>query len=125
LRADNEAIFTSFTFRTLLWLTRIAHGRIDTCAPWQNGRIERLFGALKPLLRQLAIPSRVALQTALDEFRLFHNHVQPHQNLAEKTPAEMWNSHAVTLRMKEKHYGASPVLVHAMDGLMTGFYLPP
>ncbi len=69
LRTDNEAIFTSFTFRAFLWLTGIPHQRIDNCAPWQNGRIERLFGSLKPLLRKLAIPSRASLQIALDEFR--------------------------------------------------------
>lgn len=121
LRTDNEAIFTSFMFRAFLWLAGIGHQRIDTCAPWQNGRIERLFGSLKPLLRQLAIPSRAALQAALDEFRLFHNHVQPHQNLAGRTPAEAWNGKPTTPMC-----GSKPAeFVQALKGLLVGFYVPP
>ncbi|MDP2369427.1 hypothetical protein [Rhodoferax sp.] len=64
IRTDNEVIFTSFVFTSFLKLVGIRNQRIQTCAPWQNGRIERLFGTLKPLLRQLVIPSRAALQTA-------------------------------------------------------------
>ena len=122
LRTDNEAIFTSFTFRAFLWLAGIGHQRIDTCAPWQNGRIERLFGTLKPLLRQLVIPSRAALQTALDEFRLFHNHVQPHQNLQGHTPAEAWNTTSIKPTRIDQ---PSPVFVLALNGLLAGFYVPP
>jgi hypothetical protein len=47
--------------------------RIAVCSPWCNGRIERLFGTLKPLLRQLVIPSKAALQLALQEFTLFYS----------------------------------------------------
>ena len=122
LRTDNEAIFTSFTFRAFLWLAGIAHQRIDTCAPWQNGRIERLFGSLKPLLRQLVIPSRAALQAALDEFRLFHNHVQPHQNLQGHTPAEAWNTTSIKPTRIDP---SSPMFVQALNGLLAGFYVPP
>ena len=121
LRTDNEAIFTSFTFRASLWLARIGHQRIDTCVPWQNGRIERLFGTLKPLLRQLAIPGRAALQAALDEFRLFHNHVQPHRNLQGRTPAEAWNAKSATSLRTD----SPPAFVHALSGLLVGFYVPP
>lgn len=122
LRTDNEAIFTSFTFRAFLWLAGIAHQRIDTCAPWQNGRIERLFGSLKPLLRQLVIPCRAALQAALDEFRLFHNQVQPHQNLRGHTPAEAWNTTSIKPTRIDP---SSPVFVQALNGLLAGFYVPP
>lgn len=121
LRTDNEAIFTSFTFRAFLWLAGIAHQRIDTCAPWQNGRIERLFGSLKPLLRQLTIPSRAVLQHALDELRLFHNHLQPHQNLAIRTPAETWNAKSAMPTRVAK----PPELVQALNGLLVGFCIPP
>lgn len=64
LRTDNERVFTSWVFTTFLRLAGIDHQRIQTCAPWQNGRMERLFGTLKPLLRQLLIPSKAALQLA-------------------------------------------------------------
>lgn len=96
LRTDNEAVFTGFVFTTFLKLAGIQHQRIQTCAPWQNGRMERLFGTLKPLLRQLVIPDKEALQLALDEFRLFYNHVRPHQNLGGLTPAEIWNGYSST-----------------------------
>ncbi len=126
LRTDNAAIFTSFTFRAFrafLWLAGIGHQRIDTCAPWQNGRIERLFGSLKPLLRQLAIPSQAALQAALDEFRLFHNHVQPHQNLHGKTPAEVWNAQSES-ETRSVRPDSAPVYVQALNGLLAAFYIP-
>ncbi len=73
IRTDNELIFTSRVFTAFLKLVGIRHQRIQVCAPWQNGRIERLFGTLKPLLRQLVIPTRAALQLALEEFVLFYN----------------------------------------------------
>ena len=88
IRTDNEVIFTSWVFTTFLKLIGIRHQRIKTCAPWQNGRIERLFGTLKPLLRQLVIPSKTALQSALEAFTLFYNHARPHQNLDGLTPAQ-------------------------------------
>ena len=81
IRTDNEIVFTGFVFTTFLKLAGIRHQRIPTCAPWCNGRIERLFGTLKPLLRQLLIPSKAALQSALEEFTLFYNHARSHQNL--------------------------------------------
>ena len=61
-------------FSTFLKLVGIGHQRIPVCAPWCHGRMERLFGTLKPLLRQLVIPSRQALQAALGEFTRFYNH---------------------------------------------------
>ena len=45
--------------RTLaLRLMGIRHQRIDPHCPWQNGRIERFFGTLKPHLRQLRFSGR-------------------------------------------------------------------
>jgi len=119
IRTDNEIIFTSWVFTTFLKLVGIRHQRIQTCAPWQNGRIERLFGTLKPLLQQLVIPTRAALQSALEEFALFYNHVRPHQNLDGLTPAEKWNglSKVDVLQRPPKR----AVLVQALDGLMVGF----
>lgn len=121
LRTDNERIFTSFVFTTFLKLAGIGHQRIQTCAPWQNGRMERLFGTLKPLLRQLVIPSQAALQRALQEFTLFYNHVRPHQNLAGLTPAEHWNGYCT--KDIAQRPATQTVLVQALDGLMVGYYL--
>ena len=119
IRTDNEIIFTSWVFTTFLKLVGIRHQRIKTCAPWQNGRIERLFGTLKPLLRQLVIPTKAALQSALEEFTLFYNHARPHQNLEGLTPAQKWNglSKADIQQTPPK----SVVLVTALDGLLVGY----
>ena len=121
IRTDNEIIFTSFVFTTFLKLVGIRHQRIQICAPWQNGRIERLFGTLKPLLRQLVIPSKAALQRALEEFTLFYNHARPHQNLDGLTPAEKWNGFSKADLMQTPPKRA--VLVQALDGLMVGYCL--
>ena len=120
IRTDNEVIFTSWVFTTFLKLVCIRHQRIKACAPWQNGRIERLFGTLKPLLRQLVIPTKAALQSALEEFTLFYTHARPHQNLDGLTPAQKWNglSKADIQQTPPK----SAVLVTALDGLLVGYY---
>ena len=121
LRTDNERVFTSFVFTTFLKLVGIDHQRIQTCAPWQNGRMERLFGTLKPLLRQLVIPTKAALQLALDEFTLFYNHARPHQNLGGLTPAETWNGYCKTDLAQRQPKRA--VLVQALDGLLVGYWM--
>ncbi len=121
IRTDNEVIFTSRVFTLFLRLAGIRHQRIQTCAPWQNGRIERLFGTLKPLLRQLVIPGRQALQTALHEFTLFYNYARPHQNLQGLTPAEKWNGYCTTDVFQRSPKRA--VLVQALDGLLVGYCL--
>lgn len=89
------------------------------CAPWCNGRIERLFGTLKPLLRQLVIPTRAALQVALEEFTLFYNHARPHQNLDGLTPAQVWKGWSKTDLQQTPPKRA--VLVQALDGLLVGY----
>lgn len=88
LRTDNKPVFNSRVFNGLLKLAGIQHQTTQKHAPWQNGRIERLFGSLKPLLKQLVIPNQYALQTALHEFKYFYNHIRPHHNLHGLTPAE-------------------------------------
>lgn len=80
-----------------------------------------MFGTLKPLLRQLVIPTKVALQSALEEFALFYNHARPHQNLDGLTPAEKWNGWCKTDLMQTPPKSA--VLVQALDGLMVGYYM--
>jgi transposase InsO family protein len=55
LRTDNEAVFTSRTFRLGLLLLGIRHQRIDAHCPWQNGRMERFFGTLKRKLDRLSV----------------------------------------------------------------------
>lgn len=90
-------------------------------ATWQNGRIERLFATLKPLLRQLIIQNGSALQLALDEFKDFYNHVRFHQNLQGHTPAE----HYAGLRPKDlRQIPIKEVLeVQALAGLQRGYWI--
>ncbi len=119
LRTDNEAVLNSWLFNSFLKIVGIQHQTTQKHAPWQNGRIERLFGTLKPLLRQLVIPSGGALQSALDEFRVFYNHVRPHQNLHGLTPAE----HFAGLRPRDiRQMPIKEVTpVQALAGLMRGY----
>ena len=124
LRSDNEAVFNSWVFKTFLKLVGIQKQTTNVHSPWQNGRIERLFGTLKPIIRQLHISGKAQLQTALDEFKTFYNHARPHTNLNNQTPAQVWQSqcHKPKRRRKPK---IKPVIVQAFDGLMTGIYEPP
>lgn len=120
VRLDNEAVFKSALLRRAVKLFRIRRQFTQPHSPWQNGRIERLFGTLKPLLRQLALANGCALDAALFEFRLYYNHVRTHQNLGGRTPAEAW-------AMREDRGPLPPVrgakLVSALGGLLVGYYL--
>ena len=125
LRTDNEIIFNSFVFKTFLKLVGIQKQTTDVHSPWQNGRIERLFGTLEPVLRELHISGKEQLQNVFDEFKLFYNHARPHQNLNNRTPAQVWRAQSNSPRKRKvEQSNAEPVLVQALDGLMTGFYEP-
>jgi transposase InsO family protein len=91
VRTDNEAVFISRLFRFGLWLLNIRHQRTDVCCPWQNGKIERLFGTLKEKLTHYAIASTDTLAKDLRVFRVWYNHIRTHQHLGGRTPAEVWN----------------------------------
>jgi len=118
VRTDNEACFTSRVFRAVLTLAGIRQQRSDPGCPWQNGRIERLFGTLKRKLDQWEVAGFEALQGSLGEFQFWYNHVRAHQHLGGATPAEAWagvNPFAV------KH--KSEIWFEAWNGLLQGYYL--
>ena len=96
-----------------------SYSRLGGNTPWQNGRIERLFGTLKPLLRHLVISSTAALQSALEEFMQFYNHARPHQNIDGLTPAQKWNGLNKVDLMQTPPKRA--LLVQALDGLLVGY----
>jgi putative transposase len=126
IRSDNEAVFNSWVFKTFLKLVGIHKQTTSVHSPWQNGRIERLFGTLKPVLRQLQIVGMTQLQAALDEFKTFYNHARPHTNLNNQTPAHVWQSQCHQSKPKQRLKSKTePVIVQAFDGLMTGIYEPP
>lgn len=118
VRTDNEACFTSRVFRVVLALAHIRQQRSDPGCPWQNGRIERLFGTLKMKLNCLGVASFEVLNTALGEFRFFYNHVRPHQHLQGRTPAEAWARVDPYARPVKQEYW-----FEAWDGLLQGYFL--
>jgi transposase InsO family protein len=117
LRTDNEGFFASPLFTATLFILGIRHQRIDPYCPWQNGRIERLFWTLKERLLawwdQAGVPNDVQLD--LDTFRVWYDHVRPHQGLAGLTPAEAWSSDARRGRLR---------FFSAWNGILTGFGRP-
>ena len=118
VRTDNEACFTSRVFRFVLMLAGIRHQRSELHCPWQNGRIERLFGTLKQKLDRWQIAGFEALNASLSEFRFFYNFVRPHQNLNGRTPAEAWAGvNPFTIKIKGEYW------FEAWDGLLQGYYL--
>jgi len=119
LRTDNEAMFRSWLFRLSLWLVGIRHQRIEPHCPWQNGRIERFFGTLKSKLDRWDVNGLNQLNESLRLFRLWYNHVRPHQNLQGRTPTEVWSHVDIRQRRSQKEYW-----FEAWDGLLTGYYLP-
>lgn len=118
IRTDNERCFNSSLFNTFLKLAKIKHQCIDKHSPWQNGRIERLFGTLKANLNQLAVANVATLQTLLTQFNFWYDEVRPHQNLQGHTPHEIWYGiNAYEKPCKSVQYFS------AWEGLLTGFYI--
>jgi len=118
VRTDNEAVFTSWAFRLALLMLGIRHQRIDPGCPWQNGRVERLFGTLKERLDRLAVESLQGLTLAFGEFRFFYNQVRTHRNLSGQTPAEAWAEVDPLADSAQNEYW-----FEAWDGLLRGYYL--
>jgi len=118
IRTDNEAIFTNRLFRITVAAVGIRHQTTERHAPWQNGRIERFFGTLQSALDQWMVPDRAALEQSLAQFRLFYNHVRPHQHLAGRTPGEAWNRVDPFARPRRA------VPYSAWEGLLSGYYFP-
>ena len=115
LRTDNEGIFTSRLFRFGLICLGIRHQRTHPGCPWENGRVERFFGTLKRKLDRWNVPDACALDASLYQFRLWYNHVRPHQHLDGRTPAEAFTGN--TKAPKEITW------FQAWDGMLAGYYL--
>ena len=120
LMTDNEATFTSRLFRFTLFVLGIRHQRTEPFSPWQNGRVERFFGTFKRSLRQLReeIPNAALGATELWAFRLWYNHLRPHQSLAGLPPAEAWSDQSENTRVRKA------VRFEAWSGVLSGFYVP-
>lgn len=90
IRTDNERCFTSDSFAHCLQAFSIHLQTTELHCPWQNGRIERLFGTLKQQLHQVQVESGEQLQDLLDEFKHWYNSMRLHQHLRYQTPQEVW-----------------------------------
>lgn len=117
IRTDNEPVFVSYLFKLACLILGVKHQTTQIGSPWQNGRIERLFGTLKKVTSQISIPEQ-STKLALRQFRVWYNHVRPHQSLRGLTPAEAWSN-------KAPHRMGKPAYVNELDGVLTGFYIPP
>jgi transposase InsO family protein len=118
IRTDNEGMFRSPAFRNALEQLGIRHQRTTPGCPWQNGRIERLFGTLKDKLGQWTVEGIEQLNRDLKTFRHWYNHIRPHQNLDGRTPAEAWNGiNPYTKPPKQEQW------FEAWNGLLTGYHL--
>lgn len=120
MKTDNEPMFMSRLWREAFAWAGIGHRRIERKCPWQNGRIERFCGTLKPLLRQLALPDTLALQRAADDFRCFYNEVRTHRALAGLTPYEAWSGITWHDVWRQQGHGQ---WVPALDGLLIGYHI--
>jgi len=117
LRVDNEACLNSRLLRGALSLLGIRLQTIQPHCPWQNGRIERLFGTLKRHLDCVTIEGRDALDSKLIAFRAWYNHVRPHQHLDGHTPAEVWDGRRKSTK--------APRWFNAWEGRLSGWFFPP
>ncbi len=118
IRSDNERVFTDKVFRAALRLTGIRQQFSDLGCPWQNGRIERLFGTLKNKLDHWRVLDRAQLQSALCTFVFWYNAVRPHQNLGGRTPLEAWQGIDPYRRAPKREEW-----FEAWDGLLQGYHL--
>jgi transposase InsO family protein len=117
MRTDSEACFVSRTLRVALTLLGVRLQRTDVHCPWQNGRIERLFGTFKAALAKITVTDGDDLRAKLIEFRAWYNHARPHQHLGMRTPAEAWSGKPRSMK--------APLLMRVWDGRLTGWYFPP
>lgn len=118
VRTDNEASFCGRVFSAGLRLLGIRHQRTDLHCPWQNGKIERLFGSLKWVLRRLSLADGAALDALLLDWQRWYNALRPYQNLGGLTPQEAWDG------VDPFHAPQAPKdvrFVEGWDGLIAGF----
>lgn len=90
IRTNNDGPFKSKLFRRLLRFIGVRHLKNRPMSPWENGRIERFFGTLKPFLLDWLKSSTNAFQADLNIFRTWYNNVRTHHHLGGRTPAMAW-----------------------------------
>jgi putative transposase len=114
IRVDNEICFHSILLRSAFALLGIKVQKTNKHSPWQNGRIERMFGTLKADFEAIM---EGCMTTLLAEWRWYYNFARPHQHLNYKTPAECWNG--------QKRATGVPHLIELWDGKLKAWYFAP
>lgn len=89
IRTDNEACFNSRIIRLFLKFLGIKHQTIEKYCPWQNGRVERLFGTFKVAIAGMPI-AKQELPLVCYHFQQWYNVIRPHQSLNNQTPEEAY-----------------------------------
>jgi transposase InsO family protein len=92
LRLDNHPVHRAKRFQTVMRWAGVQLRFTALASPWQNGRIERLFGTFKACLRSFRFSLRDLRQVdcSLDDFRFWYNAIRPHQHLGGRTPLQVW-----------------------------------
>lgn len=85
IRTDNEIIFKSKLFKFSLWFLGIKHQTTKLASPWQNGKIERLFGTFKHSISLIKYDKN-DLDYLCYSFEFWYNNIRFHKNLNYKTP---------------------------------------
>lgn len=78
----------------------IKHQTIDKHCPWQNGRIERYFGTLKTILKNLPKQETSDIPYLMHSFEFWYNQIRAHQNLDNQTPESVYQK-KIRERLKE------------------------
>jgi transposase InsO family protein len=94
LKLDNHPVHHAKWFKRVMRAADVRLRFTELASPWQNGRIERLFGTIKPLLRRFAPGDLAELHSALRTLGRTYNHLRPHMALGGKTPAHAWREQA-------------------------------
>ena len=118
IRSDNEKVFTSKLMKTVLYVLGIKHQTTKIASPWQNGKIERLFGTMKQAFTDLVFPTSQSLEEGLKEFRFFYNHVRLHQHLGYNTPANVWDTKPMSTSKTHREI----IYYEGLCGNVAGYY---
>jgi transposase InsO family protein len=90
LWVDNGRMFTSKAFKSYVANRGIKIHHTDKGSPWQNGKIERLFGTLKQeWIKYRRYKTPESLKNSLKEFRRWFNCEREIQKLGYKTPNQI------------------------------------
>lgn len=118
LRLDNHPVHRSKRFRTLMRWAGIRLQFTQPACPWQNGRIERVFGTLKGQMKGLLFLDARQIALSLTAIRFWYNEVRPHQHLEGRTPAQAWRGvDPFRCTPKQKQWFV------ALDGRLKGWVL--